>query len=108
MIISLNTKNNQSFFLFQEVCEQVPQTTYESVTRKKCRSVPGTVCEDVQERKCQVTQRHVQETTTRKECKLHYKKACKTVEDIRKKCNTIEDSVAKNTDTAPSDYGVTK
>merc|ERR1712243_387107 len=59
----------------KEVCNQVPKTTFESVTRQQCRTVPDPVCADVQERKCQITQRPVQQTVSRKECNTQFRSA---------------------------------
>merc|ERR1712198_78979 len=51
---------------------------------------------DVQERKCQITQRPVQESVSRKHCRIQYRKDCKTVQDTRKQCNTVQDKQCYN------------
>merc|ERR1712112_754632 len=61
-----------------------------------CRQVPNTVCADVQERKCQISQRPVQESVSRKQCRLQYRKDCKTAQDTRKQCSTVQDEQCYN------------
>ena len=48
----------------KKVCEIVPKTVYDTVSRRECYDVAGAVCADIQEQKCLVSQKPVQETVS--------------------------------------------
>ena len=52
----------------KKVCEEVPRTVYDAVSRRECYDVANTVCANIQEQECSVSQKPVQETVSRQRC----------------------------------------
>ena len=95
----------------KEVYNQVPETSYVSMTRKECRDVPDEACVNTQERTCQFSQRPVQETfheescSTAQSCSTRYENKCEPVAEkkcttntvaeckVERQCDTVQDEI---------------
>ena len=52
----------------KKVCEEVPRTVYDTISRRQCHDFADIVCADVQEQKCPISQKPVQETVSHQQC----------------------------------------
>ena len=52
----------------KKVCEEVPMTVYDTISRRQCHDFADIVCADIQEQKCPISQKPVQETVSHQQC----------------------------------------